>query len=425
MANVYISLLGTNDYLPCNYLAGDRRIAENVRFVQEATIRHRCADWTAEDRILIFTTGEAFKKNWLDDGRSEKGTREGLETRLEAMGAAPSITRVDIPEGKNVDEIWGIFNSILDNLGECDRVVFDITHSFRSIPMLVMVVLHYAKVMKRVNLEAIDYGAMETLGSVPQVKAMDVKDRDVPLFDLTPFGNLLDWSLAIDRFLETGDAGAAARLAHAESARASSEGIKAVADRMIDFTMNVATCRGRELSRSAMALKRAVADCKAEDARPAFRHLMELLEARLNDFQGDEVRDGIAAARWCLRHNLTQQGLTILQETLVSHLVTAAGLDPHDRLMRGIGPAAVVCAKLPQDQWRTPCAENVDETRRVVAVLGNQPELGRLFKKPWNKLKAFRNDVDHAGFSDQPHDAQSFGRALQELIERVEACMEE
>lgn len=429
MANVYISVLGTNDYLPCNYYANETRVVENVRFVQEATVLYRCSGWSSDDRILIFTTDEAYKKNWLDNGQTDRHgrvlERKGLKRCLDAIGTSATIQNVPIPEGRDQDEIWAIFMSIFSRLDRGDRVVFDITHSFRSIPMLVMIVVHYAKTLKKVTLGSIDYGALEALGSIEAVRAMDVKDRNVPIFDLTPFDRLLDWTLAIDRFLGTGDARAAAELARTEISLGSSGNVGEVAEKMLEFTMNIATCRGRSLSESAMALKQAVRDCEANDARPAFKDLMHVLQQGLDDFRGDEVSDGIASARWCLRHNLIQQGLTILQETLVSHLATSAGLDPHDRSVREIGPGSVVCVNKDEKDWTGKSAQCVEITRQYIETLRETPNLRKLFKKPWNKLKAYRNDVDHAGYTQNPKGAREFEAALQDAIEKAAALIKE
>ena len=71
MARVYISFLGTNDYLTCTYFYKDNEM-QNVRFVQEATLNFFCSQWTSEDRILIFATGDAYEKNWLDNGHKDR-----------------------------------------------------------------------------------------------------------------------------------------------------------------------------------------------------------------------------------------------------------------------------------------------------------------------------------------------------------------
>ncbi len=208
MARVYLSFLGTNDYLPCTYHFNNKETRE-VRFVQEATISMNCQDWSSEDRILIFTTSEAFERNWLDNGHlinGEKQQREGLAQRLKKLNLEVPIRNVLIPEGKSEAEIWKIFEILFDNIQTNEKIVFDITHSFRSIPMLAMVVLNYGKVIKGINILGIYYGAFEVLGSLKEAGKIPLEDRRVPLFDLTPFDNLLDWSLAIDRFLGSGDA---------------------------------------------------------------------------------------------------------------------------------------------------------------------------------------------------------------------------
>jgi hypothetical protein len=46
MARVYLSFLGTNDYLLCIYYFQEKEI-QGIRFVQEATISMNCRDWSS------------------------------------------------------------------------------------------------------------------------------------------------------------------------------------------------------------------------------------------------------------------------------------------------------------------------------------------------------------------------------------------
>ncbi|MGB9617916.1 MAG: TIGR02221 family CRISPR-associated protein, partial [Desulfomonilaceae bacterium] len=166
MARVFISVLGTGDYVPCSYRFNDGTVVSSVRFVQEATVSYSCMEWSDQDRILIFTTEGSRTKNWEDSGATdvEGNPLEGLAARLNALPLRVPFCNVMIPDGKIQEEIWEIFQALLANLMEGDEVVFDITHSFRSIPMLVLVVLNYAKVVKKVTLRGIYYGALEALG---------------------------------------------------------------------------------------------------------------------------------------------------------------------------------------------------------------------------------------------------------------------
>ena len=129
MANLFLSFLGTSNYLPCTYSLGDLE-GKNVRFVQEALARIFCKQWKGDDRIIVFTTDDAITKNWRDGGhKDEEGNPyEGLETRLSSLGLQCEIRKVMIPEGHTAEDIWLIFNQVCAQINESDTVFFDITH---------------------------------------------------------------------------------------------------------------------------------------------------------------------------------------------------------------------------------------------------------------------------------------------------------
>jgi len=184
MPNLYLSFLGTNDYLPCTYEYRSERIA-NVRFVQEATIRMNCMDWQNQDRVVIFTTQKAFRQNWKDDGHRNPETGEkipvqGLETCIKNIEGRFSLDQQLIKDGSNEKEIWEIFTQVFESIRDGDEIIFDITHAFRSIPMLAIVVLNYAKIMKKASLKGIYYGAMESLGSLSEARKLPLEKRIVP-----------------------------------------------------------------------------------------------------------------------------------------------------------------------------------------------------------------------------------------------------
>lgn len=49
-----------------------------------------------------------------------------------------------IPNGKNEEEMWEIFETLFDKIEEEDELYIDLTHRFRYIPMLVMIFPNYA-----------------------------------------------------------------------------------------------------------------------------------------------------------------------------------------------------------------------------------------------------------------------------------------
>lgn len=424
MARVFLSVLGTGDYVECIYKFDDGAESKPTRYVQEATVGRFCQDWDANDKIVIFTTSQAEIQNWHDhqyDDKSEGQSyqREGLRSRIDSLGLAAQKSNVMIPDGKSVDEIWKIFDVIIDNLHDNDEIIFDVTHSFRSIPMLVLVVLNYAKVLKNIRLSGICYGAFEVLGPQNKAREIPLAERKADVFNLTPFVELQDWATAIDRFLKAGDATMAAKLAKSSTGDLEIECAEELAKKMLAFTNGLSTCRGKDFARCARQLRIATAACERPNIRPALRHLLTLLEENLNQFPDDEIKSGLAAARWCLDHNLIQQGITILQETVISFLCELAGLDHKNSECRKIAKSAVICRKKPENEWKFEAAKNPETTRQCVNAINDNQDLMKFLGKQLPKLDSFRNDIDHAGFTDQTNEPHKFKEALEKAIDAV------
>jgi CRISPR-associated Csx2 family protein len=441
MSKVYLSFLGTNDYLPCTYYRENFQ-SENVRFVQEATLRLCCSDWKTDDRVLIFTTDEARKKNWEDNGQLDRKTGnprqiKGLSSCIQALDLSTSIERIDIPQGKSESEIWDIFSKIFDLLGEGDHVVFDITHAFRSIPMLAVVVLNYAKVMKGVLLDGIYYGAFEVLGSIPEASKMPPVERRAPILDLTPFDQLMDWTTAIDRFTGAGDGRSIHKLAmqNIRPIMKQTQGqdqlagpIKGMANALVAFTNALATCRGPEISEIGVRLKSRVGKCQEIGLIRPLQPLFARIGDQTKPFVGNMISDGIQAVKWCLKHNLVQQGVTILRELVFSYSVVSIGADPHDVQMRDMASQAltIVTRKIAdyEDQWHAPARDNKETARKLIEVFKRSPQL----VKSADALGQLRNDMNHAGFGPQTKkikDTKDFPNGLESAIINIEACLAE
>jgi len=181
MAKAFISFLGTSDYSRCRYSL-DNQTGDVVKYVQEDIVNRFCRQWASSDQIRIFITDDAKLKNWEDNGHEDRVTKKqksdrGLGSRFDEMGLNAAVKRYDIPVGNSEAEIWQIFQIVYESLGEGDEIIFDITHSFRSIPMLFMVLIGYARLLKNISVSGIYYGAFEILGHLSVVEKMDERDR--------------------------------------------------------------------------------------------------------------------------------------------------------------------------------------------------------------------------------------------------------
>ncbi len=125
----------------------------------------------------------------------EEDKRGYLKYLSERLGSKLQLTR--IPDGNSATDLWKIFEICADSVDPNDEIILDITHAFRSIPLLIFIVAAYLRQVKQVKLKHIIYGAFE---------ARDQDTNQTPIFDLTPFVELLDWMNAVNVFQNSGDA---------------------------------------------------------------------------------------------------------------------------------------------------------------------------------------------------------------------------
>ncbi|MCX7858402.1 MAG: TIGR02221 family CRISPR-associated protein [Deltaproteobacteria bacterium] len=418
MGKLFLSMLGTNKYEEAYYIYEGKKYGP-VHFVQVATVSMNCSHWKENDRIIVFTTNEAKVKNWEDNGNQPKG----LKSFLEELNIKPSIQNIDIPNGESEDEIWQIFDAMYGAIKDKDEVVFDITHSFRSIPMLAMVVLNYAKVVKDVSIEGIYYGAFEKLGNLNTVRAKPLDERLVPIFNLTPFEELLDWSLGLDRFMKTGDARAISNLAERTSRarlkKTAGEDHEARKTRQLANTLKVfsetmATCRGREIGQAAKNLKKAVDECLSlENIKAPYIPLLKNLKDKLKGFAGDDiVVDGFQAALWCYEHNLIQQAYTILRETILSKVLRDLGFNPEDKSLREKLSDALNNYGLRVVGKSNKEVEYCSEIDMLFEYLSYKKDLAVKYMD----LAKYRNDIDHAGMGRNVARTDSIINNLSEFL---------
>jgi len=85
-----------------------------------------------------------------------------------------------------------LFEILVDSIDPQDQIIFDITHAFRSIPVLVLLGATLLRKAKNVEIQGLYYGLYRGEAS------------ESPIVDLTPALCLLDWLTATDKFITTG-----------------------------------------------------------------------------------------------------------------------------------------------------------------------------------------------------------------------------
>lgn len=407
---VFISILGTGNYGSCQYTQGDF-ISSDTCFIQEATLEFLNVKetWTAQDIAYVFLTPTARTSNWQENpvykGGEKKGYR-GLAPILEEMKLPCPIETIDITEDGDEQGLWSVFQTIYDKLQEGDELYIDITHSFRYLPMLLLVLCNYAKFLKQTKIVHISYGNYEAKESVK------------PLVDLMPLVEVQDWTLAASEFLRNGRTASFTALVkeriqpilqETKGQDEDANALRLFLKRLEPLSQSLTTVRGKEiidggifrdLNDSAQNLKNTLI--------PAMAPLIDKVKDSFSGFAPtSSIKNGFEAAQWCYDKQLYQQSITILQETLKGYTAEQAGYLCDEQPYQDLAGNAynIAFKKRPESEWKLDEKNNDqdDFNRRKVIVkrmlsLPLVQELSGLY----DEISQLRNDFNHAGIRSNP-----------------------
>ena len=337
---VFMSVLGTGFYSECTYVGVNTRT--QTRFIQEATLNEIGAKgWNSEDSAYVFITDRSETDNWIvkDNCRTNQRSKEveqynGLQKVLDDMSLPCTVESVKIKDGKDENEMWDIFNTIYGCIHDGDELYFDLTHAFRYLPMLVLVLGSYAKFLKNVKIAYISYGNFDS-----RTKCADNPDRDeAPIVDLLPLSILQDWAFAAGQFIKSGNVEEIVKLCENEFlplVKASrGKDVAATALRYYTKVLNSTIqdfrfCRGISLidSDNIISLRQSTLDLGASMIDSLNPLLGKIVES-FGDFDDySSVNNAYRAAVWCYNKGMFQQSATILQETVVTFFCRRHGLN--------------------------------------------------------------------------------------------------
>lgn len=330
--NVFLSFLGTNNYLNCVYeLNGHKSIV--VKYVQTALLDYLSGHygWDSHDKVFIFTTNEAEGKNNI----AAPGNWRLLQDEIAEKKPDIKVENVHIKSGKNVDEIWANFSIMYDVLEEGDALYIDITHSFRSIPLLFSSLMHYAKFLKKVEIKALYYGAFETLEMVRDIERQypDPHDRIAPVFDLTAFSEIQDWAIAANDFIRFGNSEALGELTEKNinlivREKAGFDGatskLKKLNTHIQKLCLDIKTNRSSELIEGthAKGILETLNSLDRKLIQPLGYLLPEIRQSVSGVYKNKgSIMNVLYTVEWCIDKHLIQEGFTLLREGVVSYIL--------------------------------------------------------------------------------------------------------
>ena len=403
---VFMSVLGATNYQECQYADYQTGFkSSKTRFVQVAMFEKFVCGWTANDIAYIFlTSGEkgSERKNWFDDGHINRDTKKviplcGLQKLLKDLNPSCKIEPVFIKNGDIETEIWENFRTIFNCLQPNDEVYFDITHGFRSLPMLTLVLNNYSKFLKNIKVASITYGNYEARNEV----------NEAPIIDLIPLSQLQDWTAAANMFIKTGNPKSISELLKNEEINS-----------LNSFVDEINECRGLDIyyGKSAIDLKNDLERVNIHNH--SFKELLDKVGEKVNLFKPNDIINGFRAVDFCIQYQLIQQGVTLIQEFIVSFILK----DINEENWLNDFERTIVsgCMSINNLSCFRPSEKSDEERKKSLEIaqkVFSLPYKKRLSDKVFKGLAhGARNDLNHGGKRHGPKQTGYFGEKIKEYF---------
>jgi CRISPR-associated protein Csx16 len=395
-----VSFVGTGRYDKAtrtyHYDRVRHRFPDGRAGVETPYICRALADHVAADEIEIVVTAEA-----------EQAHRAKLVAEL-CKANLPAPTFHPIPKGESEAELWRQFEVVkcLLRPPAGTRIVFDITHAFRSQPFFAAAITSFVRSVDSSPAPIqVFYAAFEAR-----------QEGFTPVWNLTPFIDVADWTQDMIMFLRTGRsanvAGRTERLSRelkrgwADKKEGNPPNLDKLAGALRDFGGNLETVRTGDL------------------LLPGFRGSAERLAVAL-----EETRQS-AAAIPPLADVLDRVRCDMVEPLLGAsdHLASDAG----HRALVGLARLYLEMGRWPEaaaivrEGWITRYAVPAaalgerNQQRPSVDKAARDSAEARWHDQEWDAMRriaAIRNDIEHAGFNRQPAAAGNLQRDLHRLVD--------
>ncbi|MCA1933127.1 MAG: TIGR02221 family CRISPR-associated protein [Calditerrivibrio sp.] len=175
--NVFLSFLGVGKpktgYEEFEYSINGKNLPK-TKFVQKAEYDYYGDNFF--DRIIILVTKSSKEKYF-----------EELNKEMNYMAES-----IEISEDLNPESQWPGFEEILKLIEPEDNIYIDMTHGFRSTPIMFSVAINFLQQIKDVEIKAVYYA--------------DIYKENKPIVDFKDFFILNKWADAVSRLVENADA---------------------------------------------------------------------------------------------------------------------------------------------------------------------------------------------------------------------------
>ena len=344
-------------------------------------------------------------------------TNKANEVHSERLREKCEYESIIISDGKTQKEIWDIFGKIADYVPENEEVILDITHGFRSQPVILLACLVYLKALKNVKLKKILYAAFE---------ARD-ENNVTPVFDLKPFLDLMDWSYGVYEFIRNGNTkefrkllSDAQRNTYIFNDKIKAKKLKVAGNILEEFSNAMSVVNVNDMLATAKNYKNAMPDIIKEtenisEAKP-FGLLIDKVKERMNKlgmpYKEQEgkgfIKTNVEIIKWYLETEQYQQAITLMTELIITVKCILIGENPY----------------------------SFENRKKAIEIIGKEIDMvksgekNRLETKESNlfgKLGEVRNEINHAGMKERTIDVKGTNqiKRIKEYFKELEEYIEE
>ncbi len=390
MAKILLTFIGTGKYEEAIYYFRDN--SYRTKYIQEALVNIFDNDI---DKVILVGTEKSREAHFND-------IKEKINKK--------SIDELIIKNGFNEEEFKENFKMIYEKINEGDEIIFDITHSYRSIPLFVVTLGFYLKVLKNIKINKILYGAFEKIyednPGKNTTKEIEIDNRKAPIVDATYVFTIFDWTISTNFFIETGNSFKLEKitkniLGKQLNSDIPAQSINAYISKLSKLNQIITTCRigGPESAYNLNKIVKELNQPKYKVTSDFNDSLIDSLIQKIRqEFEFDEVNKYQKVLDYCVKYNYIQQGYTVLEELIPTVLLEKIGekqklndKDTREKINNYLYGLIKPEQKKEINQDLTKKLNDLSDKYNNQLI-----QLANLLQN----IQDFRNDINHAGYRE-------------------------
>lgn len=428
-----ITFIGTSDYKKCVYTRPDGFKARPSRYVQIALYDMLLHEGEEIDEVYLFITKEAEAKNYADNVTWNGVPYKGLKNMWAQYfpDDVDKLNLVYISSEQGEQDQWELFEQIYSVVNENDELYFDITHSFRSTPMIALLVANFAKTIQGASIKRLLYGNFEALFKLGNIDDVPVEKRLAPIVDLTTMLNLLDWTTGVQAFIETGNPRQMDQLAE-EKVKESKGDKNIISVRQLTNSLShlnncMETSRGVVVHKAPKHVRKNLATVKgiSDEVMPQFSKLISEIESKVEMYTDDQSKNMWATIKWCVDHGLHQQAATFAREYIVS--VVCARLEEKklvpettdNNSLRGLREEVSRVIQGTLNPEETPSVSDPAKYGSIIDPVIDIVQAQENAFKSFQTIVNYRNNMNHAEKAQEELSYQTIQKNMDVIVENI------